>query len=127
MTGIHVGALGWGLATLGLVLLLLAAVSRQLSGTSLTPAMLVVAVGILAGPLVLGDLTVGPSSETVRSLAEATLAVVLFSDASRIDLAALRRERGLPERLLGIGLPLTIVAGSLVALALFRPCHWAAR
>ena len=119
MTGIHVGALGWGLATLGLVLLLLAAVSRQLSGTSLTPAMLVVAVGILAGPLVLGDLTVGPSSETVRSLAEATLAVVLFSDASRIDLAALRRERGLPERLLGIGLPLTIVAGSLVALALF--------
>ncbi len=81
--------------------------------------MLVVAVGILAGPLVLDDLTVGPSSETVRSLAEATLAVVLFSDASRIDLAALRRERGIPERLLGIGLPLTIVAGSLVALLLF--------
>ncbi len=81
--------------------------------------MLVVAVGILVGPLVLDDLTVGPSSETVRTLAEATLAVVLFSDASRIDLAALRRERGLPERLLGIGLPLTIVAGSLAALALF--------
>ena len=81
--------------------------------------MLVVAVGILVGPLVLNDLTLGPTSETVRSLAEATLAVVLFSDASRIDLAALRRERGLPERLLGIGLPLTIVAGSLVALVLF--------
>ncbi len=101
------------------MLLLLAGVSGRLTGTSVTPAMLVVAAGILVGPLVLDDLTIGPSSETVRSLAEATLAVVLFSDASRIDLAALRRERGLPERLLGIGLPLTIVAGSLLAVLLF--------
>ena len=89
--------------------------------------MVVVAAGILAGPLVLNDLTVGPTSETVRSLAEATLAVVLFSDASRIDLAALRRERGIPERLLGIGLPLTILAGlALRAACSSRPSRWAA-
>jgi len=111
--------LDWGLATLGLTLLLVAAVSGRLTGTSLTPPMVVVVVGVLAGPLVLGDITVGPSSETVRTLAEATLAVVLFSDASRIDLAALRREKGLPIRLLGIGLPLTIALGALAAAALF--------
>ena len=109
----------WGLATVGLTLLLLAAVSRRLSNTPITPAMVVVAVGILVGPLVLDDITVGPTSSTVRTLAEATLAVVLFSDSSRINLSALRREASIPVRLLGIGLPLTIVAGTLVAVALF--------
>ncbi len=109
----------WGLATVGLVLLLLAAVSRRLVSTPVTPAMVVVAVGVLVGPLVLDDIALGPTSSTVRRLAEATLAVVLFSDASRIDIRALRREASLPGRLLGIGLPLTIMLGALSALALF--------
>ena len=103
----------------GLVLLLVAAVSQRLSNSPVTPAMVVVAIGVLVGPLVLDDLTLGPTSSTVRRLAEATLAVVLFSDASRIDLRALRREAVVPVRLLGVGLPLTIVLGALVALALF--------
>jgi NhaP-type Na+/H+ or K+/H+ antiporter len=55
----------------------------------------------------------------VRTLAEATLALVLFSDASRIDLGALRRTVGVPVRLLGIGLPLTIVLGAAAAAVLF--------
>ncbi len=109
----------WGLATVGLALLLVAAVSRQLSNTPITPAMVVVAIGVLAGPLVFDSLTVGPTSATVRKLAEATLAVVLFSDSSRIDLRAVRREASMPARLLGVGLPLTIVLGSLAALAMF--------
>ncbi len=111
--------MNWGLATVGLTLLLVAAFSRRLSGTSITPAMVVVAVGVLVGPLVFDDLTVGPTSSTVRTLAEATLAVVLFSDSSRIDLRALRREASMPTRLLGVGLPLTIVLGALIARVLF--------
>ena len=55
----------------------------------------------------------------MRTLAEATLALVLFSDASRIDFGKLRREVSLPVRLLGIGLPLTIVAGALAAALIF--------
>jgi sodium/hydrogen antiporter len=108
-----------GLAIVGLTLLLVAAVSRRLSGTPITPAMVVVAVGVLVGPLVLDDLTVGPTSSTVRTLAEATLAVVLFSDSARVDLRALRHDASLPARLLGVGLPLTIVLGGLAARALF--------
>jgi NhaP-type Na+/H+ or K+/H+ antiporter len=81
--------------------------------------MVMVAIGVLAGPLVLDDITVGPTSATVRTLAEATLAVVLFSDSSRIDLRGLRREISMPVRLLGIGLPLTIAAGTLLAATLF--------
>ena len=108
-----------GLVIVGLTLLLVAAVSRPLSSTPITPTMVVVAVGVLVGPLVLNDLTVPPTSETVRTLAEATLAVVLFSDSSRVNLRALRREASVPVRLLGAGLPLTVVLGGLVAVALF--------
>ena len=111
--------MGWQLATVGLVLLLVAAVSHRLSATPVTPAMVTVAIGVIVGPLVLDDITVGPTSATVRTLAEATLAVVLFSDSSRIDLRALGRELSMPVRLLGVGLPLTIVAGALAAAALF--------
>jgi NhaP-type Na+/H+ or K+/H+ antiporter len=55
----------------------------------------------------------------VRTLAEATLAFILFSDASRIDLGQLRRSVGVPSRLLGLGLPLTIALGALVASLIF--------
>ena len=51
-----------GLVIVGLTLLLVAAVSRPLSSTPVTPAMVVVAVGVLVGPLVLDDLTVRPTS-----------------------------------------------------------------
>ena len=108
-----------GLAIVGLTLLLVAAVSRRLSGTPVTPAMVVTAVGVLVGPLVLDDLSVRPTSATVPTLAEATLAVVLFSDSSRVDLRALRHEASMPVRLLGVGLPLTVVLGGLVAALLF--------
>jgi hypothetical protein len=54
---------------------------------------------------VLDEVSVSPASGTVRTLAEATLAVVLFADASRIKLRVLRQEYAVPLRLLGIGLP----------------------
>jgi NhaP-type Na+/H+ or K+/H+ antiporter len=114
-----VGGVNWGLATLGLALLLVAGISQRLSNTPITPPMVVVAAGVLLGPLFFDSVTVGPTSSTVRTLAEATLAVVLFSDASRIDLRALRRSASMPSRLLGIGLPLTIALGAAVALVLF--------
>ena len=112
--------MGAGFAIIGVSLLLVAAVSRYLSGTPLTPAILVVAIGVLVGPLVLDEIAVRPTSATVRTLAEATLAVVLFSDSSRVDLRALKREASMPLRLLGIGLILTVLAGGVIALGLFH-------
>ncbi len=58
-------------------------------------------------------------SSTIRSLAEVTLALVLFADASRVNVRALRADAALPARLLGIGLPLTIGAGATTAALLF--------
>jgi NhaP-type Na+/H+ or K+/H+ antiporter len=109
----------WGLTIVAGAVLGVAVVSRLLTGTPVTAAIVFVIVGVVAGPLVLDDLAVPPDGQTVRTLAEATLAVVLFSDAARIDLRALRRQAAVPVRLLGVGLPLTITLGTLAALPLF--------
>src|SRR5208283_4268804 len=61
----------------------------------------------------------GLHSSTIRSLAEVTLALFLFADASRVNVRALRSDAALPARLLGIGLPLTIGAGAATAALLF--------
>lgn len=109
----------WSLAIVALAVLAVASVSRRISGTPVTPAMLFVVIGLLVGPRVLDELDLASTSSTVRTLAEATLALVLFSDASRINLSQLRRDANVPLRLLGIGLPLTIILGALAAAALF--------
>jgi sodium/hydrogen antiporter len=77
----------------------------------------VAGVALTHGPL--APLGFAPSHETVKTLAEFTLVLVLFSDASRVGLRDLRSDMGLCVRLLGIGLPLTIGLGTLLALALF--------
>ena len=88
---------------------------KRLSGSPITPAILFVSIRLLVGPKVLDGIDISSTSSTVRALAEATLALVLFSDASRIDFGKLRREISVPLRLLGIGLPLTIALGALAA------------
>jgi NhaP-type Na+/H+ or K+/H+ antiporter len=106
---------GWELATIAFLLLAFAAVSRRLEGF-VTAAIFFTSAGLLAGP-VLGLIDLEISGEPVKLLAEATLTLVLFVDASRISLRALRAEFAVPARLLGIGLPLTIVAGAAAGVA----------
>jgi sodium/hydrogen antiporter len=53
----------WNLAILAGAVLLVAAVSRRLTGTSLTPAMVFVVIGVLVGPLVADGLSVAPTSQ----------------------------------------------------------------
>ena len=111
--------MGWPVALVALALLGVAAVSRRLAGTPVTPTMVFVAFGLLVGPQALDRIDVSSTSSAVRTLAEATLALVLFADSSRIDLRHLRRSADVPMRLLGIGLPLTIALGSAVAVIVF--------
>ena len=107
----------WALATIAAALLVFAAVSGRLRRTYVSAAMFFVTAGLLAGP-VLGLLDLSVGGEPVKLLAEVTLTLVLFAGASRVSLATLRNELAIPLRLLGIGLPLTIVAGALAGVAL---------
>ena len=108
----------WALAATALVLMGYAAISGRLGSSPVTQAMVFVAVGVLAGNQVLELIEADAAGQFVLHLAEATLALVLFTDAVRVRLGRLRRESLVPARLLGIGLPLTIVAGTVAALAL---------
>jgi NhaP-type Na+/H+ or K+/H+ antiporter len=51
--------------------------------------------------------------------------VLLFADASRVNVGRLRRDVRFPARLLGIGLPLSVVLGSLLAAWLLNDLTWA--
>ena len=107
-----------GLAVIAALVLGYGLISRRLSTTVVSAAMFFLAGGVLIGPSALDLVTLPGTSSTIEGLAEITLALVLFADASRIRLHVLRRQSTIPTRLLGIGLPLTIVAGTLAALVL---------
>lgn len=108
-----------GLALLAVFLLAFGLISKRLESSPITAPMVFAAFGVVLGPAVLGLVELDVESEILHQLAEATLVLVLFADASTIDLKILRRHYQLPLRLLGIGLPLTMLLGTLVAVWLF--------
>ena len=100
-------------------LLLFSLVSGRLQGTVITPPLVFIVFGILIGGDGLAIANVDPGHSTIHILAELTLVLVLFTDAARIDLGQVRHDHNLPVRMLTIGLPLTIFAGTLIAIQLF--------
>jgi sodium/hydrogen antiporter len=92
--------------------------SARLERFDVTAPITFVAAGLLLTHGPLAFLGVAPSNELIKELAEFTLVLVLFSDASRVGLHELRVEAGLYLRLLGAALPLTIGLGTLLALTL---------
>ena len=60
----------------------------------------------------------GEPSSLLLSLAEIALALVLFADASRISLSGLRYAAGIPLRLLGPGMVLSIGLGTAIGMLL---------
>ena len=97
---------------LAAVLFAYSLLSRRLERLSVSAPMFFVAAGIALGPHVLDLTSLELTGGTGLLVAEVALVIVLFADASRIDLGALRENEGLPARLLGIGMPLTIAAGT---------------
>jgi NhaP-type Na+/H+ or K+/H+ antiporter len=100
-----------GLAVLAAVVLAYSLVSKRLELSAISAPMVFVAAGIFAGPDVLDLVELDLREGTAFHIAELTLALLLFADAARIDLGLLRTHADLPRRLLGIGMPLTILLG----------------
>ena len=98
--------------------ILFGVVSRRLETSLLTGPMLFSAFGLVIGGAVLGLADLDFGHGFIHGLAEFTLILVLFSDAARIDLRAVKRDHDLPLRMLVLGMPLIIVAGAAAALAL---------
>jgi NhaP-type Na+/H+ or K+/H+ antiporter len=88
-----------------------ALVSRRLASTPVSGPLLLVAAGVGCGPVGLDLLDLTRDAEAVKLLLEVALVAVLFTDAAGVRWSTLRRTDALPLRLLGIGLPLTMVLG----------------
>lgn len=99
--------------------LLAGMVSHRVQNTIFTLPMIFSGFGILLGGLGLNLIQLDLESEVIKIIAELTLVFVLSTDASRIDVRRLRQDHTLPLRLLGIGLPLTMILGTVVALGMF--------
>lgn len=107
------------LATIVAIIVVWGVVSRPLDRRGITSAIVFTVTGFLVGAKVLGLLDVPVESAAVQEVTEVALVLLLFSDATRLDLRALRHELGWPSRLLLIGLPLTLLAGTGVGVLVF--------
>ena len=94
-------------------------VSRKVEHSLITGPMVFVGFGLAIGTAGFDILDLDLASSGVELLAEATLGLLLFTDATRIDVARLRNKFTLPARMLVVGLPLAIAAGTALGVLLF--------
>lgn len=107
------------LAILAIFIFLYSISSGGLERTPINGALIFTAFGLVLGPTGFGVLDLDVGREEMRTLAELTLALVLFTDASNANLGVLKKNIGIPQRLLLIGLPLTILLGFGVGVLVF--------
>jgi NhaP-type Na+/H+ or K+/H+ antiporter len=81
--------------------------------------MIFVVVGYMIGPFGLGMVEGDATSSDLRTLADLTLALILFIDASNADMSVLKRALQIPSRMLLIGLPGVILLGFGFAVLMF--------
>ena len=104
-----------GFTVLTVVLVAYALIATKLDHWRITAPMVFVLAGAILGPAGLRMIPVALDSETTLTITELTLALVLFADASTVRLRDVEGDSALPTRLLFIGLPLTVIAGAVVA------------
>jgi sodium/hydrogen antiporter len=106
-------------AVVAAVLLAYAVVERRLQQTPISGALVFTGVGLLASEQASGLITPSGHGHGAAAFLELTLVIVLFTDAMAVSGARWANEAPLPGRLLGLGLPLTMAAGWVLAVALF--------
>lgn len=108
-----------GLPIFFILVVLYALFAAKLDRMSITMPMIFIVFGAVLGPHGFGFLQSTTEWLTIEQFVELTLVLLLFADASTLSFHQVSEDRMLPARLLLIGMPLTIVLGGLVVLALF--------
>lgn len=98
-----------------------ALLARKLTFANVTAPML----SILAGLAFFATGGADINADFVHLIAEITLVIVLFHDASTVRWAQLRHDPGIALRLLVIGFPVALLATALVTLPLLPELGWA--
>lgn len=114
----------FGLFLVAVVAFVFAIVAKRLSTTMVTAPMVFLALG--GGLALTGWFDREAVSELLHIVAEITLVVLLFFDASQTDLKALKAHHLWPKRMLLLGLPLSVAFGTLVAFVFLGNWPWVA-
>jgi NhaP-type Na+/H+ or K+/H+ antiporter len=93
--------------------------SERLEGTVLAIPQVFTAAGMIFFQVAPGLVSRDLESPVWLLIAEITYAIVIFNGATRVDLRVLKGRLQLPGRLLVLGLPLSILLGSLAATLVF--------
>jgi NhaP-type Na+/H+ or K+/H+ antiporter len=112
-------------AVLALLVLGWAVMSDLLSRANITSPMVFVVAGFVLANPEWGPLDLDVETPALHLVTELTLALLLFSDAARVNVVKLRQDLGVPVRLLAIGLPLSIGIGTVLAVWLLGGYSWA--
>jgi NhaP-type Na+/H+ or K+/H+ antiporter len=112
-------------AVIALLVLGWAVVSDRLTRANLTSPMVFAVSGYLLANPDWGPLYLDVEAPSIHLVTELTLALLLFSDAARVNVAQLRQDLGVPTRLLAIGLPLSIGLGMVLAAWFLDGFSWA--
>ena len=99
------------------IVFVFALVSRRVERLNVTAPMAFIAAGVLFGASHITSSVL--NTDVLLLVGSIALVLVLFTDASRINISLFRVNTKLPARLLVIGLPLTIAAGAVIAALLF--------
>lgn len=107
------------LAILALFIFIYSMVAGRIERSAVSGPMVFVVAGFLLGPFGLGWLKGSATSEDLRTLADITLALILFIDAANADMSVLKRQFRIPSRMLLLGLPGVIALGFGFAVLMF--------
>jgi len=106
---------------IALIVLLYGYISNALTRLNISGPMVFTAFGVLLSPIGvnIAEFDIEINADFVTIIVEIALILVLFADAALLELKLLRKSWTIPVRLLFIGLPITIVAGTLAAKLIF--------
>ena len=107
-----------------LVFVAYAVLAGRFDRLSITAPIVLVVAGAVLGTAYLDVLPASVSSESIQLLTELTLALILFADASTVQLRQAEGDAAVPLRLLGIGLPMTIALGAVAAHLVLPSITW---
>ena len=107
------------LAVIAGFIFLYSLLATRLERSRINGALVYVLVGFLCSNYVFNLIDIRIGGEGLKTLAELTLALVLFTDSANTNLSTLRRFETIPIRLLLGGLPLTIAMGIGIGCLIF--------
>jgi len=109
---------------LTLLVLGYAVVSALVSRWYVAPALIFIGLGMVLGPSGLHLIDASPEAGSFTVLAQLALTVILFNQAARLDVLRVIRRGHVTFRLLVIGIPLTLILGTVTATLLLPVLPW---